>query len=78
MLEARGNLQPVLAQIPLTDDERAAVEDGAEAVERLIGRLRSVATPAGPTPSELAERSFIPITSLRIETTQDEHLKATP
>jgi hypothetical protein len=29
LLEARGNLQRMLAQIPLTDDEQAAVEDGA-------------------------------------------------
>lgn len=34
LLEARGHLQRMLTTIPLTDDERAAVEDGAEAVER--------------------------------------------
>jgi hypothetical protein len=47
-MEARGNLQRMLAQIPLTDDERAAVEDGTVAVERLIERLKDVPTPAGP------------------------------
>ncbi len=61
----------MLAQIPLTDEERAAVEDGAEAVERLVHRLRSVATPAGLTPRQLAEGSFIPLTSLEIESAQD-------
>ena len=40
LLEAKDNLQRMLAQIPLTDDERAAVEDGTAAVERLIGQLR--------------------------------------
>jgi hypothetical protein len=35
LLEARGNLQRILAQIPLTDEERAAVEDGATAVNQL-------------------------------------------
>ena len=34
LLEARGNLQRMLAQIPLTDEERADVEDGTEAVAR--------------------------------------------
>jgi hypothetical protein len=51
LLEARDNLQRMMAQIPLTDDERAAVEDGSAAVERLIGRLTDVPTPAGPTPT---------------------------
>jgi len=39
LLAARGNLQRMLAQISLTDDERAAVEDGTAAVERLLERL---------------------------------------
>lgn len=66
LLEARGNLQRMLAEIPLTDDERAAVEDGTAAVERLLQRLADVPTPAGPTPRQLAERtrSFIPIALL--------------
>jgi integrase len=53
LLEAKGNLQRMLAAIPLTDDERAAVDDGATAVERLLERLTDVPTPAGPTPREL-------------------------
>jgi integrase len=64
LLEARGNLQRMLAQIPLTDDERAAVEDGATAVNQLIKRLHDVPTPAGPTPRDLAQPSFIPIDAL--------------
>ena len=65
LLEAKGNLQRILAQIPLTDDERAAVEDGTAAVERLIERLKDVPTPAGPTPQELGiSKSFIPLIQL--------------
>jgi hypothetical protein len=61
LLEARSNLKRMLAQIPLTDDERADVEDGTAAVERLLERLADTPTPAGPTPRELlAEPSFIP------------------
>jgi hypothetical protein len=54
----------MLAEIPLTDAERAAVEDGAAAVNQLIERLHDVPTPAGPTPRELTQPSFIPIDAL--------------
>ena len=65
LLEARGNLQRMLAQIPLTEEERAAVEDGTEAVDRLIQRLTDVPTPAGPTPHQLAQAAnFIPLATL--------------
>ncbi len=65
LLEARGNVQRMMAQIPLTDDERAAVEDGTAAVERLLERLTDLPTPAGPTPRQLAESmSFIPLATL--------------
>jgi hypothetical protein len=65
LLEARSNLQRMLAQIPLTDEERAAVEEGSEAVERLIARLADVPTPAGPTPRQLEQSAeFIPLASL--------------
>jgi hypothetical protein len=43
----------MLVDIPLTDDERAAVEDGQAAVDQLLGRLADVATPAGPSPRQL-------------------------
>jgi integrase len=52
-LQAKGNLQRMLASIPLTDDERAAVEDDVAALDRLVARLADVPTPAGPTPREL-------------------------
>jgi integrase len=72
LLESRENLQRMLAQIPLTDDERAAVEDGTEAVDRLLARLTDVPTPAGPTPRQLAEStSFIPLANLGRCTTKD-------
>jgi hypothetical protein len=65
LLEARGNLQRMLAQMPLTDDERAAVEDGAAAAERLLERLADVPTPAGPTPRELVGGpGFIPLSQV--------------
>ncbi len=52
LLEAKGHLQRMLTTIPLTEPERAAVEDGAAAVEQLLDRLADTPTPAGPTPRE--------------------------
>ncbi len=53
LLEAKDNLQRMLMSIPLTDDERAAVEDGQTALDTLLTRLVDVATPSGATPREL-------------------------
>ena len=53
LLEARANLLRLKQEIPLTDDECAAVEDGLAALERLCANLADVPTPAGPTPRQL-------------------------
>ena len=53
LLEAKGGLQRMLAHIPLTDDERAAVEGDQSTVDRLVDQLADVATPAGLTQQEL-------------------------
>ncbi|MEU1286644.1 tyrosine-type recombinase/integrase [Kitasatospora sp. NPDC005856] len=53
LVEAKANLQRMLVSIPLTEEERAAVDDGQSALDRLLERLAEVATPAGPPPSEL-------------------------
>lgn len=53
LLEANDNLQRMLASVPLTDDERAAVEDGQTALSNLLNRLADAPTPAGPTPSQI-------------------------
>lgn len=50
---ANATLQRMLVGIPLTDDERAAVDNAHAAVDRLLQRLTNVATPAGPTPNQL-------------------------
>jgi hypothetical protein len=57
MLEARTNLQLMLESIPLTEEERAAVEEGTNQFEQLCKRLEEVPTPAGPTPRELKRGS---------------------
>lgn len=68
LLEAKDNLQRMLAAIPLTDDERAAVDDGQAAVDQLLERLADVPTPAGPTPRQLgapAATASLPIVEVR-------------
>ena len=64
LLEAKDNLQRMLAAVPLTDDERAAVDDGQTALSQLLQRLADVPTPAGPTPRQLgapAHARLLPI-----------------
>jgi integrase len=53
LLEAKENLQRMLATIPLTEEERAAVEDGEVALDHLLEQLVDIPTPAGPTPRQL-------------------------
>jgi hypothetical protein len=68
LLEAKTNLQRMLTTIPLTDDERAAVDDGQAALDKLLEQLVDVPTPAGPTPRELqrpAGAVLLPIVEVR-------------
>ena len=68
LLEAKDNLQRMLASIPLTDDERAAVEDGQTALDTLLGRLADTPTPAGATPRQIglpATATLLPIIDVR-------------
>ncbi len=53
LLEAKDGLQRMLVQIPLTDEERAAVDSDQDAVDHLLDRLTDTPTPAGPTPRDL-------------------------
>ena len=53
LLEASQSAQRMLVQIPLTEDEQAAVENDQAAITKLIDRLADMPTPAGPTPRDL-------------------------
>ncbi|MFE9328929.1 tyrosine-type recombinase/integrase [Nocardia sp. NPDC052278] len=67
LLQAKSNLQRMAVNIPLTDDEQAAVEEGQIAVDKLLTRLADVPTPAGPTPREVGAAGAIqlPIVGVR-------------
>ena len=74
LLEAKDNLQKMLANIPLTDDERAAVDDGQAALDQLLERLTDVPTPAGPTPRQIgipATATLLPIIDVRRDKPDD-------
>ena len=65
ILEAKDNLQRMLAAIALTEDEQAAVEDGQDALNRLLERLTDTPTPAGPTPRQIRQENQLPIIEVR-------------
>lgn len=54
VLEAKGNLLRLRQDIPLSEPEIAAVEQGVRAYDELLTQLADVPTPAGCTPRELA------------------------
>ncbi|MGI8902929.1 MAG: tyrosine-type recombinase/integrase [Solirubrobacteraceae bacterium] len=55
LLESKDGLQRMLVEIPLTDEERAAVEGDEQAVVRLIDLLAETPTPTGAPPREQRE-----------------------
>jgi hypothetical protein len=59
LLEQKTNLQRMAIEIPLTEEEHAAVEGDTGAVDQLLIRLSDVPTPAGPTPRTLGTHSLL-------------------
>jgi integrase len=59
LLESKANLQRMLQEIPLTEDERAAVEEGVEAMEKLSKKLLEVPTPMGLTPNQISNTTTL-------------------
>jgi hypothetical protein len=59
LLEAKTNLERMMQEIPLREDERAAVEGGLAALEKLETELTNVPTPGGPTPLEIRKKAHV-------------------
>jgi hypothetical protein len=55
IIEAKGNLERMLQEIPLTEDEQFAVTEGIEALTKLKEKLADVPAPDGKTPKQLKE-----------------------
>jgi hypothetical protein len=61
LLEGKSNLMRMRQEIPLSEAEVAALDDGVCALESLLARLSKVPTPAGPTPLQLRGESLVQI-----------------
>jgi len=61
LLEGKNNLLRMRQEIPLSDVELAALDDGVSALESLLSRLADVPTPAGLTPLQLRDTALIQI-----------------
>ena len=77
LLEGKSNLLRLRQEIPLNETELAAVEDGVEALEKLLSQLADVPTPAGPTPRQLQPPALVtleacPVRPLNQESTRND------
>ena len=61
LLEGKSNLLRMRKEIPLTEAEVAALDDGVSALESLMRRLESIPTPSGKAPLQLCGGSFVQI-----------------
>ena len=61
LLEGKSNLLRMRQEIPLSDAELAALDDGVSALVSLLSRLADVPTPAGPTPLQLRDTALVQI-----------------
>jgi hypothetical protein len=57
LLEGENNLLRMRQEVPLTEAEVAAVDDGASALGSLLKRLANVPTPGGPNSLQLSDGS---------------------
>jgi hypothetical protein len=48
----------MMQEIPLTDEERSAVEDGIAALNSLTNKLADIPTPDGRTPKQLVQITY--------------------
>ncbi len=55
LLEGRANLLRMMQEIPLTDEEKSAVEDGIVALNNLTDKLVDTPTPDRRTPKQLIQ-----------------------
>jgi hypothetical protein len=61
LLEGKSNLLRMRQEIPLTDAEIVALDDGVSALDSLLNRLADVPTPSGKTPLQIREQSLVQI-----------------
>jgi hypothetical protein len=64
LLEGKANFLRLRQEIPLTEEEQAAVDDGLVAMERLLDRLADVATPGGGPPPGVRQPHVLPVRTI--------------
>ncbi|HEY6766847.1 MAG TPA: hypothetical protein VI386_18965 [Candidatus Sulfotelmatobacter sp.] len=64
LIEGKANLLRLRHEIPVSEEEVAAVDDGIAAVDKLLESLADVPTPSGQTPRQLRS-TFLPIMAVR-------------
>jgi integrase len=55
LLQGKINLSRMMREIKLTDEEKSAVEDGVDALSKLMARLANVPSPDGQMPRQLVQ-----------------------
>ena len=65
LIEGKANLLRLRQEIPLLDDERAAVDDGVEAMDALLARLVDEPTPDGGRSPRKRTMLLLPVVSTR-------------
>jgi integrase len=67
-LETREGLLKMLQEIPLSDEERAAVDGDVQALNRLLERLQGIPAPTKSQPEKLQKslQTFIPINDISL------------
>lgn len=68
LLVGKSNLLRMRQEIPLSEAELAALDDGVSALESLLSRLADVPTPAGQTPVQLRAESLVQIDAMQRRT----------
>jgi hypothetical protein len=61
LLEGKSNLLRMRQEIPLTEAEIAALDDGVYALESLLSRLQNIPSPSGKTPLQIRDESLVQI-----------------
>lgn len=61
--EANGNLLRMMQQIPLTEEEQSAVEDGLDAIAKLCEQLSDIQAPDGRTPHQILTDTQLSLSS---------------
>ena len=64
VLEGQSNLLRLRQEIPLSEAELAAVDEGVAAYQLLLSKLADVPTPSGLTPRQL-NSGFVPVAAIR-------------